>query len=178
MINEGFVYWGFVFVSITSTSFTPQPPFPFLSRHALIQPIKTCPSTQQCKHDSSYHTPSPHSGYFTSAKRRIPQELQTSFKNKHISLLTNHHPFQPKYSSRVSTLSQHLQSPHTTRTALTQPTSFLKEDPPPFSFFLIKVTSYAPWGPHSPFAFQPLSFCATNIWHTKPGGLGYKQWMY
>ena len=121
-----------------STSFTPQPPFPFLSRHALIQPIKTSPSTQQCKHDSSYHTPNPHSGYFTSAKRRIPQELQTSFKNKHISLLTNHHPFQPKYSSRVSTLSQHLQSPHTTRTALTQPTSFLKEDPPPpppFPFF-------------------------------------------
>ena len=26
--------------------------------------------------------------------------------------------------------------------------------------------------------FRPLSFCATNIGHTKPGGLGYKQWMY
>ena len=91
------------------------------------------------------------------------------------SLLTNPHPFQPKYSSRVSTLSQHLQSPHTIRTALTQPTSFLKENPPPF---LIKVTSYAPWAPHSPFAFHPLSFCATNIWHTERGGLGYKQWMY
>ena len=44
--------------------------------------------------------------------RLIPEELKTSFKNKDISFPTNYHPFQLKYFSQVSTLSQNLRSLH------------------------------------------------------------------
>ena len=38
---------------------------------------------------------------FRSQKRWIPQELQMSFKNKDITLLTKYHPFQLKYLPQV-----------------------------------------------------------------------------
>ena len=73
--------------------------------------------------------------------------------------------------------------------ALTQPTSPLIRDPPfdKSNFICPMVASpkahYALLLSHIYFMafdtmFHPLSFCTKTIGHTKPRGLGYKQWIY
>ena len=84
--------------NISSSFFTLESPLLF-SRHTSIQPVKIVPRTHQWQHDSSDHTPNPYSANSfwkhtpqktSEVKRRILQELQTSFKSKAMRNLSSH----------------------------------------------------------------------------------------